>query len=146
MGKEKITQYLLNARIQLLDSNWKKFFNIHELLISNQKEEFKSQEYFTGDFYSNCEDAYLDARAEMLQMREHAANRYTLGEVRGFMPGRRCFSFTFKQRVVFVLVYIEQRSDCCESRTCFPRDRTIAIVDTQRIKRAFGSSLGASHL
>lgn len=71
-GKDKLTRFLLDARIQLLDSNWDKFSTSHDLLVS-QTEEFKSHEYFSNDFYSACEEVYMTSKAEMLTFRDRLA-------------------------------------------------------------------------
>ncbi|XP_076299887.1 uncharacterized protein LOC143218543 [Lasioglossum baleicum] len=66
---KKRTPESVQTRIELLDANWKKFQENHDLLTSLKPDDRAELSYFKGNFYEVCEEAYIDSKSEMLSYR-----------------------------------------------------------------------------
>lgn len=67
-GKEKINRHSIDARLQLLESNWGKFVASHEKLVAARVEEKQDLPYFADELYQRCEDVYFSCKSELLLM------------------------------------------------------------------------------
>ncbi|XP_076652424.1 uncharacterized protein LOC143358834 [Halictus rubicundus] len=66
---KKRTPEHVQTRIELLDANWKKFQDNHDMLTSLEKEDRADLSYFNENFYEVCEEEYVDSKSEMLSYR-----------------------------------------------------------------------------
>lgn len=70
LGTAKITRQVIEARLSHLVAYWEKFQGAHSDLIGSVSSEELRLPYFVHDQYGACEEAYLNARAEILKMRD----------------------------------------------------------------------------
>ena len=60
MGKDDITCELLEAKIQILEKNWKEFQENHTMVLSQKFESTSKSDYFVNDCYGITEDGYIN--------------------------------------------------------------------------------------
>ena len=63
---KKRTAEQIQTRLEILDGNWKKFQENHDLLSSLNAEERSALPYFTDHQYEQCEEIYADQKSELL--------------------------------------------------------------------------------
>ena len=63
---KKRTAEQIQTRLEILDDNWKKFQENHDLLSSLKAEERSVLPYFTDHLYEQCEEIYADQKSELL--------------------------------------------------------------------------------
>lgn len=70
LGASKITKGVITARLELLENYWATFLQNHAKLCASYREEQKEKSYFKDDYISLCEEAYLQQKANLLDLRD----------------------------------------------------------------------------
>ncbi|XP_068991458.1 uncharacterized protein [Neodiprion pinetum] len=75
LGEAKTTLGQVQSRLDALNSNWLKFQDMHETVDQiriaakgDQLDAIKRLSYFAKDYYGQCEEQYLNAKGEMLDL------------------------------------------------------------------------------
>ena len=67
VGKDNVTQELLEAKLRILEKNWKEFQENHTIVLSQKFESTSKSDYFVTDCYGATEDSYINAVVDIAQ-------------------------------------------------------------------------------
>ena len=67
MGKDNITRELLEAKLQILEKNWKEFQENHTIVLSHKFESTNKSDYFVNNCYGVTEDGYINSTVYIAQ-------------------------------------------------------------------------------
>nr|XP_022912851.1 uncharacterized protein LOC111423757 [Onthophagus taurus] len=67
LGDANVTIGRIKSRLNLLNSNWAKFQQIHETVTGN-RDEFQDHVYFKDDIYAECEEQYVNIQGDMFDL------------------------------------------------------------------------------
>ncbi|EZA50544.1 hypothetical protein DMN91_012115 [Ooceraea biroi] len=68
IGTSKLTQGIVEARLQALEANWAKFDSNHESLLTFPSETLASLDYTSQDIPAQAEEAYLQQKGKFLDV------------------------------------------------------------------------------
>ena len=67
LGQDNITRELLEAKLQILEKNWKEFQENHTFVLSQKFESTSKSDYFVNDCYGLTEDGYINSTVYIAQ-------------------------------------------------------------------------------
>lgn len=76
LGPAKTTRGNVQSRMEVLKSNWEKFQTNNEALLRSCSAEQKKLPYFKGDVYTKCEEKFLQAHGNMLDLLDDLNHQY----------------------------------------------------------------------
>ena len=89
VGKDNITQELLEARLWILENNWNEFQENYTIILSQKFESTSQSEYFVNDCYGATEEGYNNSAAYIASLLRGFLQQNNLPVVQQTVPTRK---------------------------------------------------------